>query len=172
MNRIITEPVVLRFIGFCGKKNRKAPNRNGRGMHIEPRTRAMLNSMAMQIPREYRDIFLENPSVEWDFTYTNSRVDTDNIISTVLDLLVQYHVLAGDSIKHFGGRQVINPPVRGDVDSVTVTLTPNPEPPPAPPSPRYRDVRRERRLARLQPSTAVLPVIEDEMSDEWPEVLL
>ena len=172
MNRIITEPVVIKFIGYCSKKNRKAPRKDGRGLFLEKKTRITLKQMEAQVPGEYRDIFLENPSVEWSFTYTYAGIDIDGIISTVLDILQKYGVIRNDNIKRFGGRAVINEPVRGDVDSVTITLTPKPEPPAPAASPRYRDVRRERRLARLQSSTAVLPVIEEEMSDEWPEVLL
>lgn len=119
------EPVDITFLGYCSKKNRKAPNNNGRGLHIEPRTRLLMDRMELQVPADARDRMLDNPTAEWFVTYTNASVDVDGIITTVLDILQKYGVIVNDNIAHFGNRQVIHPAVRGDQDSVRVVLTPS-----------------------------------------------
>ncbi len=122
--------VMIRFIGFCSKKNRKAPNKNGRGLHLEPKTRLMLERMELQVPAEARDRMLEHPESEWFFTFTNARVDRDGIITSVLDILQKYGVIKNDSIAWFNGKMTVHAAVRSDQDTVTVVLIPtSPETP-------------------------------------------
>lgn len=119
------EPIEITFLGYCAKKNRKAPNKNGRGLHIEKNTRIMIDRMEMQVPPHARDQMLDNPEVEWFVTYTNAGIDFDGIMATVLDILQKYRVIVNDNLAHFGNRQVINKAVRGEQDSVRVVLTPS-----------------------------------------------
>jgi hypothetical protein len=160
-----SEPVAILFRGFCGKKNRKAPNANGRGLHIEPHTREMIQRMELQVPSWARDRRLDNPEVEWFITYTNARVDVDGIITTVLDILQRYGVIVNDDIAHFGGKQTIWPPLRGEEDTVTVVLTPHVE---DPVSPRYIDPKRRRRLSVVPaPSGPPESAFTDTEDDSW-----
>lgn len=170
------EPIEIKFVGFCSKKNRKAPRADGRGMFIEPKTRQIIQQMELQVRGDVRDLKLEHPSVEWSFTYTNAHVDKDGIITTVLDILQKYGVILNDNIAHYNGRQVINPAVRGEYDSVTVVLTPA-EPEGTVTAPRY--INPKRRLhwpatapVGLPPGVLVVPTdplegLRDAPDDEW-----
>ena len=118
-------PLEIEITGFCAKKNRKAPNANGRGLHIEPNTRMMIKAMEIQIPGYARDRMIDSPSlVEWYVTYTNARIDFDGIMTTVLDILQKYRVIVNDNLAHWGGRQIIHPAVRGQDDTVRVVIWP------------------------------------------------
>ena len=144
-------PIVITIRGYCSKKNRKAPNANGKGLHIETKTRQMIERMEMQIPGEHRDKLLEHPDREWRFTYTNAGVDKDGIITTVLDILQRYRVIVNDNIAHLNGKTTIWPAERGEEDTVTVILHPNTGGVEEPAVPRYRDPRRTRKNAPLMP---------------------
>jgi Holliday junction resolvase RusA-like endonuclease len=122
--RIVSEVVDITIYGLASKKNRKAPRKGGKGLYLEPKTRLMLERMAMQIPAEYREAKLDNPEAEWWVTYTNGHIDMDGIMTTVLDLLQDAGILVNDNLVHFGNRQIIHPAVRGDCDSVRIKLTP------------------------------------------------
>jgi hypothetical protein len=127
IDRLIAEvePVEITFIGFCGKKNRKAPRKGGHGLYLEPRTRDIINRMELQVPPEARDLMLDNPEIDWYITYTNGHADADGIISTCLDILQKYRVIVNDNLVHLGNRQTIHPAVRGEQDSVRIVLTPS-----------------------------------------------
>ena len=153
------EPIIIEFRGYCSKKNRKAPNRNGRGLHMEPETRLMIQRMEMQVPGHVRDLHLEDPEVEWHFTYTNARVDKDGIITTVLDILQKYGVIVNDNIRRFNGKQTIWPAERGEEDIVKVVLFPRVVEPTF-----QRYVRPNRRVHFRPPDTPRLP--EPEPTDE------
>ena len=142
------DPIIITIRGYCSKKNRKAPNANGRGLHIEPKTQQMIQRMEIQVPGSVRDLKLDNPEVEWFFTYTNARVDKDGIITTVLDILQKYGVILNDNVKRFNGKQTIWPAEPGEEDMVTVVLHPQVA---ETTSPRYRDPRRTRKNEPLMP---------------------
>ena len=136
------EPVEIEFIGFCSKKNRKAPKPNGKGLFIEKKTREQIQRMELQVSGYVRDLHLDNPSVEWFVTYTDGGIDFDGIMTTVLDILQKYGVIVNDNLKHFGGRQVIHEAVRGEVDKVRVVLYPREDE--VQPVSRYINPRRRR----------------------------
>lgn len=142
------DPVAISFRGFASKKNRKAPTANGRGIFIEPKTRAAIERMELQVPHWARDLKLENPEVEWYIRYTNGHVDVDGIITTVLDILQKYGVIVNDNITHFGNRQTIHPAERADEDEITVILIPS-FMPSSQPAPRYSVVRKVRSMHRM-----------------------
>ena len=167
------EPIILIFRGYCSKKNRKAPNANGRGLHMEPKTRQMIQRMELQVPGSVRDLNLEHPDMEWRFTYTNAGVDKDGIITTVLDILQRYRVIVNDNIAHLNGKQTIWPAERGEEDTVTVILHPKTGEADEPTIPRYLDPRRTRKNSPLMPRMLLttdgapeddLPDLEDDFS--------
>lgn len=118
-------PIEIMFFGYAtGKKNRKAPRRGGGGIYLESKTRLALQRMELQVPSSARDRRLESPDVDWYLTYTNAHVDVDGVITNVLDILQKYGVIVNDNVAHFGGKQTIWPPQRGDLDTIRVILTP------------------------------------------------
>lgn len=141
------------------KKNSYRPRRGGkgRGFFKDTRLQAELDRLALQIPGEYRDLKLESPHLEWNFTYARANWDLDNAKTTVLDLLVQYGVLMNDNIKRLNGGETTHPAVKGDYDSVRVVITPQPE------SPRYIDPKRLRMQARLGMAPTKLPPVLSEL---------
>lgn len=149
----VSEPIVVEFRGFCSKKNRKAPRPGGHGLFLEPKARNIIQRMELQVPAEARDLMLESPEVEWFVTYTNGHIDMDGIMTTVLDILQKYRVIVNDNLVHFGGKQTIWEPIRGEYDSVKIVLIPKVGEP-SPTSPRYIDPRRRRMAERTRISTA------------------
>ena len=127
IDRLISEvePVEIVFIGFCSKKNRKAPRKGGRGLFLESHTRDIINRMELQVPPEARDLMLDNPEIDWYITYTNGHADADGVVTTCLDILQKYRVIVNDNLAHLGSRQTIHPAVRGEQDSVRIVLTPS-----------------------------------------------
>jgi hypothetical protein len=83
-----------------------------------------LDRLAMQIPGDVRDLKLVHPEIEFIITHDQDRQDRDNIVTTILDLLVQYGVLADDSIKQCNGKMTIWPSEKGEYPEVTVVLIP------------------------------------------------
>lgn len=68
-----------------------------------------MNRAAMQIPGELRDLKLQHPDLDVYFVVGRLNVDRDNILSSVLDLLVEYGVLADDNVAQFNGAVTLHP---------------------------------------------------------------
>jgi hypothetical protein len=124
MQDVPTEPITIRFLGFASKKNFWRPGKNGRGIYLDKKTRALVERMELQVPAEVRDLRLESPDMIWTFRYTNGHADRDGIMVTVLDILQKYGVLVNDSITRCNGLWTVHPAERGEYDEVEVTLIP------------------------------------------------
>lgn len=133
-------------------------------MFLDTKSSAILKAMEMQLTGEYRDLNLESPDCEMYLTYTNASVDRDNIFSTVIDILGKYRTIRNDNIKHFNGRVVFHPAVRGVDDEVTLVLYPR-ETAGDQIAPRYIDPKRARRLARFAQPMPLDLVVSDPIDD-------
>lgn len=119
------EPIVITFLGVVpGKKNRKAPCANGRGLFLEKNTRLALERLELQVPSHVRGLALEHPDLEIHITYDDAHRDRDGILTTILDILQKYRVIQNDNIAHFNGNVTIPPAVRGDMIETKVVLWP------------------------------------------------
>ena len=157
----MSEPIELTFSGTVGKKNLLRPSKNG-GMHYDKETKAILDSLAMQIPGWARDLNLTHCDVTFQQFYTNSKSDRDNAVTSMLDVLSKYHVIKDDCIFNFNGTLTILPAIKADGDGMTVTLYPREEVDTgAPPAPRYVDPKRARRMKRMQPSAPAVDHVDD-----------
>jgi hypothetical protein len=85
---------------------------------------AKLDTLACQIPGDYRDIKLENPDIRVEMTVAHIRGDQDGAYTTLLDLLVDAGVLYNDNIARCNGRKILEPCVISDHWKTVVTLTP------------------------------------------------
>lgn len=82
-----------------------------------------LDRLSMQIPGEVRDLGLLHPDIEFFFTVPDGRIDTDNSITTLMDILVKMGVLQDDSVAKNNGTKTIHPARRGDVATTIIKLT-------------------------------------------------
>ena len=79
------------------------------GIALKPAAKESMDRIAMQIPGELRDLKLRHPRIEFNFVVGRINVDRDNIVSTVLDLLVLYGVMENDSVASCNNMIVIHP---------------------------------------------------------------
>lgn len=165
----MNDPIVLELRGHVpGKKNLYVPNKDGKGFHIDREVKAAIDRLAMQIPGQYRDLKLEHPDIDFNFTYRTANWDKDNAATTLLDLLVEYGVLFNDNIAHCNGRVSTNPAVRGEYDSATIVILPKSQTEVQ--APRYAPRRRQKRsipLMELQSPATGLDRFEEILEDEW-----
>lgn len=85
-----------------------------------------MNRAAMQIPGELRDLKLEHPDLDVQFVVGRENVDRDNILSSILDLMVHYGVLSSDSVAKCNGTIVLHPAiVRKNEWEITINLKEN-----------------------------------------------
>jgi Holliday junction resolvase RusA-like endonuclease len=68
------------------------------GIRTKSAVKDAMDRAGLQIPGDMRDLKLRHPKIEFYFKVARVNVDRDNIVSTVLDLLVRYGVLENDSI--------------------------------------------------------------------------
>ena len=124
-----SDTIVIVFAGRVpSKKNRYTPNKDGKGMHKDRKLQGELDRLALQIPGHLRDLKLESPEVHFYFKYSGrANWDRDNACTALIDVLVQYGVLAGDQIRRFNGLLVIHPAEKSDEDVATVVLIPKGE---------------------------------------------
>lgn len=106
------------------KKNDKIPFKNKAGkMRFRYGSQDQLDRLAIQIPGWARDLKLEHPAIEFEFTVAHRKFDRDNAVTTLLDLLVKMGVLAQDSVAHCNGLMTIHPAVISDHWLTVVKLT-------------------------------------------------
>jgi hypothetical protein len=125
MPEVPTEPIEITLRGHIpSKKNSYSPRKDKPGFFKNSKLQVQLDRLALQIPGEYRDLKLESPDLHFYFTYEKANWDTDNAMTTLIDLLVQYGVLANDNIRRLNGFKVIHPAVKGDFDGCRVLIYP------------------------------------------------
>lgn len=106
------------------KKNLKRTfrARNGKMVATYGAGQQDLDRLAMQVPAEVRDLGLVHPDIEFFFTVPDGRIDTDNSVTTCMDILVKMGVLQNDSVARNNGRKIIHPAQRGPIAKTTIML--------------------------------------------------
>ena len=79
------------------------------GIRTKSAVKDAMDRAGLQIPGELRDLKLRHPDIEMFCVVGREDVDTDNIFSTVLDILVKYGVLADDNCRHCNGTKTSHP---------------------------------------------------------------
>lgn len=120
----MTEHLIVLIGAVPSKKNEKTPFKNKAGkMRFYNPSQAAIDRLSMQVPATVRDLGLLHPDIEFTFTVPHGGMDTDNTVTTLMDILVTMGVLQNDSVARNNGRKTINPAVRGDVARTTIKLT-------------------------------------------------
>lgn len=104
------------------KKNRYMPRKDRPGMIKDSALRTELDRLGMQIPGELRDLKLTHPDIAIQMVVCDGRSDRDSALTTILDLLVQYGVIANDSIAKCNGLLRVPPAVKGEDWQTKVTI--------------------------------------------------
>jgi Holliday junction resolvase RusA-like endonuclease len=104
------------------KKNSYRPHAGG--MHKDKQLQAELDNLEMQVPGPCRDLRLEHPEIDFYIKTRSARRDRDNIVTTLLDVLVRCGVLVDDNVSHSNGRMTIHPAEVCEEDSVRIVITP------------------------------------------------
>lgn len=125
MPEVPAGPIEIIFRGHIpSKKNSYSPRKDKPGFFKNSKLQTQLDRLALQIPGEYRDLKLESPDLHFYFTYEKANWDTDNAMTTLLDLLVRYGVLKNDNIKSLNGLKVIHPAKRWYFDGCRIVIFP------------------------------------------------
>mgnify|MGYP003931958583 CR=1 FL=1 len=99
------------------------PRRDRPGVFKSSKLQAELDALALQVPPEMAGMELVSPDIDVHLECPTSRPDRDNILTTILDVLVRMRVLKDDSIAHCNGRIVLHPVVKSEEWRTTVTLS-------------------------------------------------
>lgn len=123
---VLSEPLVLELYGpIPSKKNSyKKRSGRGRGMFKDRDLQSKLDYLTLQIPAEARGLELVHPDVTIQFTVPDRGRDRDNMVTSLLDVLVLAGVLKNDNIASFNGRLVIEPAEVDQQFYTRVTLEP------------------------------------------------
>lgn len=125
---------VVEFVGAVpSKKNSLSPRKGGGKLgYFNGKTRALMDSLAAQVPPEIRGLKLEHPEVTYKFflppnekAFRPWQTDWDSKIAVLQDLLVKYGIFTDDCFSHHNGRKVIEPAVelpKGEVERTEVTI--------------------------------------------------
>lgn len=105
-----------------GKKNRLTVNRGGRFTYGGGTHEAM-DRLGIQIPPDVRDLQLKHPDLDVTFAVTDGKKDRDNSLTTIIDLLVRYGVIAQDNIAQFNGTITVHPAIKGAANTTWIVLT-------------------------------------------------
>jgi hypothetical protein len=125
MREVSTEPIEISLRGHIpSKKNSYSPRKDRPGFFKNSKLQSQLDRLALQIPVECRDLNLESPDLHFYFTYEKANWDTDNAMTSLIDLLVQYGVLANDNIRRLNGMKVIHPAVKDKYDGCRIVIFP------------------------------------------------
>lgn len=108
------------------KKNQYMPALiGGRARFIKnSRLQKDLDAIACQIPATMRGLNLVHPQIDLYVTVPDGRSDRDNILTTLLDLLVTCGVIKNDSIAQLNAKIIIHPAVISDHFKTVIVLTP------------------------------------------------
>jgi Holliday junction resolvase RusA-like endonuclease len=106
----------------CSKKNRYTPRSDGKGFFKNTKLKADLDWLAIQIPGQYRDLKLVDPDITVQMYVMNYRMDRDNILVSMMDLLVQAGVLRNDNMADCNGTITIPPAIRSGSWQTIITL--------------------------------------------------
>jgi hypothetical protein len=108
------------------KKNKYLPMIIGGKASLikDSKLRKELDALASQIPASMRNLNLEHPEIEVMMTVADGRSDRDNVLVTIMDLLVSTGVLRNDSIAASNGKITVYPAILSDHFKTVVRLTP------------------------------------------------
>ena len=120
-------PIEIEFAGEpLAFKNEKKPGwgRKKDGslkptIYTDKNAKAILDSFQLQIPGMYRNLKLEHPDIEIEFSMATDKHDRDNVLCLVLDALRKQGVLREDNVRHCNGKITLMPAV---VDGEWITL--------------------------------------------------
>ncbi len=105
----VSSRYVLTLHGHCPSKKNLWRRGRGQKAYIDRSSQAEIDSLVLQARSAWRRAPLSHPSMEV-YIYTRSRrQDRDNIVTTILDVLVKAEVLTGDNIARFNGTLTVHP---------------------------------------------------------------
>jgi len=123
MRNIGMDPIEIELIGRIPSKKNKYSTRIGRkGIFKDCKLRAELDSLLIQIPAYLRGLNLEHPDIEVSVYVSNLKQDRDNMLTTILDILVESGVLADDSVAHCNGRITLLPAVKSEAPGALIRI--------------------------------------------------
>lgn len=104
----------------------KIKRQGQRGVHLDPRTKKMINNLTVQVPGQYRGLGFIDPTITIEFISSNNRQDRDGKLITIFDILQNTQVIVNDNIKFFNGPIHIQPAQLCSVgeDKTIITLEP------------------------------------------------
>lgn len=111
----MTEPVIIQIRGeLPSKKNdrqiRRWGNRVGIGNSAEKE--ALMGALAWQVRAQWGSRKpLQHPRISFQLQVKHRRKDRDNLVTTILDVLVNTGVLVNDNIAHANGELTILPAI-------------------------------------------------------------
>lgn len=110
-------------LGYSGGKMR---------MFKDRQLAALLDSLAVQIPAELRNLHLKHPDLDVTFIVPMdnardrpSRSDRDGMLTTILDILVRMGVIRDDSISVFNGTIILRPAQVGKDYKTIIRIQPS-----------------------------------------------
>ena len=109
------------------KKNLKRPWVNRKTgkltMIIDRDIKAQIDALTFQAKRQWRRPPAEHPDVDFEFFVINAGADTDNMYTTILDVLQEAGVIVNDNVNRFNGTKVIHPAVVGAHEGVIIDIS-------------------------------------------------
>jgi len=127
----MSKPVEIKLLGHIpSKKNewRIRWRRNGRGVYIglNESARRQIDALTLQVQAQWVGRTpLEHPEIIFRFGVRSRRPDRDNIMQTLLDILVLTRVLKQDNIAHCNGPILIEPAeISREWEWASIVLTP------------------------------------------------
>lgn len=91
----------------------------------DSKARKLISNLLLQIPPEYRGLRLRHPDMEvWWFTNKKTQ-DRDNVLTTVLDVLVMARVIYDDRVSAFNGKIILHPAEFSDIPRIRILLKPS-----------------------------------------------
>jgi len=105
----VSSRYVLTLHGHCPSKKNLWRRGRGQKAYIDRSSQAEIDSLVLQARSAWRRAPLSHPSIDV-YIYTRSRrQDRDNIVTTILDVLVKAEVLTGDNIARCNGTLTVHP---------------------------------------------------------------
>jgi Holliday junction resolvase RusA-like endonuclease len=100
---------VLTLRGHCPSKKNLWRRGRGQKAYLDRSAQAEIDSLVLQARSAWKRAPLSHPSVDVHIYTRSRRQDRDNIVTTLLDVLVKAGVLAGDNIAKFNGPVTVHP---------------------------------------------------------------
>ena len=97
------------LIGHCPSKKNLWRRGRGQKAYLDRSSQAEIDSLVLQARSAWKRAPLSHPSLDVHIYTRSRRQDRDNIVTTMLDVLVKAGVLVGDNIARFNGMLRVHP---------------------------------------------------------------